>query len=212
MNWLDEINEKTWVIGDTHFKHANINQYEPTRLEAIIESGFSDPDEFFIDNCNSIVSNKNLVLYVGDFSVKSGLDTLDRLNGRIILLLGNHDMPMLNKFRDNENKNTGKLMIIIGINSSQDFEPKGVSTLIRTINGKKIMFSHYPLITEDKYMKGKALETKQAITDVFHREQCELNIHGHVHSNDEDTDKEKEMNVSLERIEFKPVSLKELLG
>jgi len=211
MNWLDEINENTWIIGDTHFKHANINQYEPTRLEAMSKAGFSDVDEFLVDNWNSTVANNDLVIHLGDFSVKSGLDILDRLNGRIIFLLGNHDMPMLNKLKAYANQNPEKLLVVMGVNNNQVFEPKGISALIHTINGKKIMFSHYPLVTEDKYMKGKALDTKNSMAEVFNNERCQLSIHGHVHSNDQHTDKTTEINVSLERIGFKPIMLKTIL-
>ncbi|WP_084205698.1 metallophosphoesterase family protein [Thiomicrorhabdus chilensis] len=205
MTWLSEVSEETWIVSDTHFKHANINRHEPVRLEEMQKAGFDDPDEFLVSNWNSVVKEGELVIHLGDFSSKKGLDILNRLNGRIILLLGNHDIPMINKLKQFAQDYPEKLYIVIGVDGSDlHCKAEWASALIREFSGKIIMFSHYPLITDDEYMRGKALDTKQAMEEVYRREQCNLNIHGHVHSKDEHTDKSREINVSVERIDFKP--------
>lgn len=208
MSWLTELNENTWIVSDTHFHHFNINKYEPSRLEAMSKAGFDDPDEFLIHQWNSVVKSGDLVLHLGDFSTKKGFEVIHNLNGRIILILGNHDIPMLNKLKQFQTENKDKLEVIYGLMGTQQklINPQGISGLVGGFCGKKIMFSHYPVISEDAYMRGKALRTKQALAEVFQREQCDLNIHGHVHSNDQHTDL-NEINVSIERIGFQPVKM-----
>lgn len=214
MSWQNEIDENTLVISDNHFYHYNINKYEPSRLEAMKKSGFDDPDEFMIAQWNSVVSEDDLVLHLGDLAGKHGLDVLHKLNGRVLLVLGNHDISSINKIKRFIEEFPEKLEVVYGVKDCQPYllKPQWASGLIRELCGKKIMFSHYPLVTEDQYTKGKAAETKRAMTEVFKRENCDLNVHGHVHTKDAKTDKSREINVSVERIDFKPQRLCDLVN
>ena len=112
MSWLTELNENTWIVSDTHFYHFNINKYESSRLEAMSKAGFNDPDDFLIHQWNSIVKPDDLVLHLGDFSTKKGFEVIQNLNGRIILILGNHDIPMLNKFKKFKEEHSNKLEVV----------------------------------------------------------------------------------------------------
>ncbi|WP_051640847.1 metallophosphoesterase family protein [Thiomicrorhabdus sp. Milos-T2] len=212
MSWLEELNENTWIVSDTHFYHFNINKYEPSRLKAMSKAGFNEPDEFLIYQWNSVVKPGDLVLHLGDFSTKKGFDVIQKLNGRIILILGNHDIPMVNKLKKFVEEFPGKLEVVYGVKDCQPWllDPQWSSGLIREMCGFRIMFSHYPLVSDNPYMRGNAKETRDAMAEVFKREACEVNIHGHVHTNDEHTDK-NEINVSIERIGFKPVKIIDLL-
>ena len=215
MSWFNEINKETWLISDTHFYHQNINKYEPSRFVSMKSDWFDDPDEWLIHNWNSTVGEDDLVLHLGDFAFKKATDVLPMLNGRIILVLGNHDMSMVNKFKRFSEELPKKLEVIEGVKYCQTClidKPKGVSGLIREMCGFKIMFSHYPLVTNDGYGKGKAFEAKLAMAEVFQRENCTLNIHGHVHSNDSHLDSSKEVNVSIERMGFKPIKIGTLVN
>lgn len=97
-NFLDDainptnvVKNKIWVVSDTHFCHKNILIYEAANRP------FKDRDEMneaLIQRWNEKVGNTDLVLHLGDFSFgnKSRIKNIvARLNGRIWLLLGNHD-------------------------------------------------------------------------------------------------------------------------
>lgn len=83
--------DKIWVISDTHFCHRRILEYEAENRP------FKDRDEMneaLIQRWNEKVGKEDLVLHLGDFSFGNKhriKDIVARLNGRIWLLLGNHD-------------------------------------------------------------------------------------------------------------------------
>lgn len=80
---------KEWYISDTHFGHANIIDYEGRPFKNAEEM-----DEAIIKNWNSVVSKEDMVFHLGDFSFRNKYDTseiVSRLNGRIVLIKGNHD-------------------------------------------------------------------------------------------------------------------------
>lgn len=78
-----------FVIGDTHFGHANILQYEAAlRPFATIE----EHDEALIERWNSVVRPNDTVWHLGDVLFgKAQFPLLLRLNGHKRLVLGNHD-------------------------------------------------------------------------------------------------------------------------
>ena len=80
-----------WFTSDTHFNHQNILAYEPeTRPFETVE----EMNEVIIKNWNDKVKPDDTIYVLGDFFM--GMldkieDILDRLNGKIILVRGNHD-------------------------------------------------------------------------------------------------------------------------
>lgn len=81
----------TWVTSDSHFNHANIIKYCPeSRPFETIE----EMNETLIERWNSVVKPEDTVIHCGDFfmgQVKKIDEILPRLNGKIILVRGNHD-------------------------------------------------------------------------------------------------------------------------
>lgn len=78
-----------FIISDLHFNHQNIIKYTNRPFDDVFEM-----NETLINNWNSTVSKNDLVLVLGDigFGNKKALEPLiKRLNGYIVLLLGNHD-------------------------------------------------------------------------------------------------------------------------
>ncbi len=80
---------KTFFTGCTHYGHANI-----IKLCNRPYSSVEEMDEVLVENHNKIVKKDDIVYHHGDFSYKSRQDNTDilkRLNGKIILIQGNHD-------------------------------------------------------------------------------------------------------------------------
>jgi calcineurin-like phosphoesterase family protein len=90
---LKELNQKLEkmssirVCADTHFGHNNMATHR----------GFHDSfyhDEQIVDNWNSIVNKRDTTYLLGDVTMekRTNYDILSRLNGNIVVVLGNHDM------------------------------------------------------------------------------------------------------------------------
>lgn len=81
----------TFFIGDTHFGHKGIINFETTKsfrpFSTIVEH-----DEEFVRHWNSVVKKGDLVWHLGDFCFGSRhIAMAGRLNGRKKLVMGNHD-------------------------------------------------------------------------------------------------------------------------
>jgi len=82
--------ENTFFTADTHLRHKNILRYQPNRKY----SDINEMNEALIRNWNSIVPECATVIHHGDFAFASKTkikEYRERLNGRIIITLGNHD-------------------------------------------------------------------------------------------------------------------------
>ena len=81
---------RRFIIADTHFGHKNIIQYENRPFEDV-----EIMDKSLIKNWNSVVGKDDLVYMLGDFTLSRRkviiTDLVKRLNGRKILVMGNHD-------------------------------------------------------------------------------------------------------------------------
>lgn len=77
-----------FVIGCTHFGHANIIKLSDRPFSSI-----EDMDEKMIAAWNETVRPKDRVIHLGDFAYKAKdpYAYLNRLNGEIIRVQGNHD-------------------------------------------------------------------------------------------------------------------------
>ena len=89
-------------------------------------------DLFFANpstNWNSTVGKDDIVFHLGDFAMGGSAEwsrLLERLNGRIYLILGNHDMKTIGK-------------------GFSRFEHVAMQMLIN-IGGQKIYLNHYPFL------------------------------------------------------------------
>ena len=82
-----------WFTSDLHFNHLNILKYEPNSrpFETVDEM-----NEVLIKNWNDRVKSEDTVFVLGDLSMggwEDGGACIRRLNGKIILVRGNHDTP-----------------------------------------------------------------------------------------------------------------------
>lgn len=91
---------KTWVAADHHFNHANILNFKredgtPLRPFKSIE----EHDEEIIRQHNNLVDNEDRVYLLGDFCMhRRAIHFASRLNGRLVLVKGNHDIFKLKEY------------------------------------------------------------------------------------------------------------------
>ncbi len=91
-----------WIISDTHFGHKNIIRftkpdgspirpgYTPAPTRAFVRfRDIEHHDECLIDEWNKAVGPNHRVYMLGDFG--RPLELCSRLNGKKVLILGNHD-------------------------------------------------------------------------------------------------------------------------
>lgn len=76
------------VIADLHFGHANM-----AKRRGFLSA--DDHDEYIIKQWNSVVNKRDLTYILGDITMESSKSypLLDKLNGRKIVVGGNHDKP-----------------------------------------------------------------------------------------------------------------------
>ena len=81
---------KVYFTSDTHFYHSNIIGFCKRPFKNV-----EDMNETLIENWNRIVSQDDIVFHLGDFCLEGSHEwtkILNRLNGKIYLILGNHDL------------------------------------------------------------------------------------------------------------------------
>ena len=117
--------DKIWFTADSHIGHRNIIKY--------CQRPFMDVEEMnetLISNWNKVVGKNDYVFHLGDFSVGGAAEwtsLLDCLNGRIFLVLGNHDM---------NNVDQGFM---------RRFEDVAMQMLI-TVGKQRVYLNHYPFL------------------------------------------------------------------
>lgn len=79
----------TFVCADLHFFHKNIIRYENRPF-----SDVEDMNRQLIQNWNRVVKKEDIVYVLGDVSfagTKATREIVTQLNGRKMLIMGNHD-------------------------------------------------------------------------------------------------------------------------
>lgn len=88
--------DKLFMTSDSHFSHFNICKYCHRPF-----TSRSEMDQTLIKNWNEVVPEDGIVVHCGDFMLPHNEDIkeynkyLYQLNGRILLLRGNHDRASL---------------------------------------------------------------------------------------------------------------------
>lgn len=112
---------KIFIISDLHLGHANIIKLANRPFKTVEEM-----DNKIISNWNKVVGKDDLVYVLGDFCFKGkNADYyLNKLNGKIFLIKGNHDIFI-------------KHDKIIGIRDYYELK----------YNGTKYILFHYPILS-----------------------------------------------------------------
>ena len=82
--------EHTFFTSDTHFNHANIIRFCNRPFKDVEQM-----NDVMITNWNNAISKDDTVFHLGDFCLGGAAEwtkILDRLNGKIYLIMGNHDL------------------------------------------------------------------------------------------------------------------------
>lgn len=144
-----------WVISDTHFGHQNIITWGDSGRPEF--STIEEMNETIIENWNKSVKSNDYVYHLGDvfFGPKEWFENnWFRLNGKISLILGNHDDT---RYLSGKHPVTGQWFF------------RKVETGTKQMANMGIMLSHFP-IHKASLWNPKANKRL-------------LNVHGHVHRN-----------------------------
>lgn len=178
--------KEIFVTSDHHYYHENIIDF--------CDRPFNDVSEMNTEmtkRWNAIVSEDDIVFHLGDFAkgLKDAIYYLDKLNGKVLFLRGNHDKWTegggLNG-RDNE------------IQSFDDFNVEIMDSVVEVTfkNNmfpftRKIVLCHYPL----RGWGGKSHYTGH--------------LHGHCHGNLNTND--RMIDVGVDNFDFYPQKLSKLI-
>jgi calcineurin-like phosphoesterase family protein len=210
---LDSIDKNTWIISDTHFGHKTILEFEPSRDTKMKLDGFTDHTEWLIHNWNKTVSSDDLVLHLGDFAFNNIQEIAPKLNGRKILILGNHDRSGTQTYNDFEFVLRGMYLESNNKYFHSESNDALFSCLVKKFNGINILFSHYPCTIEEYRFTNEKINPRiDELISIYEGFGCYINVHGHTHSNNyESNGLVNFKNVSFENIGFKPIRIKDLL-
>ena len=192
---------KLFLISDTHFCHINCLKYESKRM-IYKDKGFSSFEDMIIHNWNSVVSDDDVVIHLGDVFLSVGrylsenniemnrkdymMKLMSELKGEKYLVLGNHDNRFTNSFFKR-----------IGFEDVYDF----------LILDDTYLLTHYPLVKHDYQSKNEKLWIDE-LEKVVNRNNVEYVIHGHTHS--KNVGLKNHFNVSVENIDFTPIEFEKV--
>ena len=175
---VDKINEKEprmFFTSDTHFGQIRIFEFSKRPFKNVKEM-----EETIVRNWNKLVSKNDTIYHLGDFG---DLQTIYKLNGNIILVLGNYEIKELETNFDNNFEKFKQYLISIGF---KDVIKNGISIDL-------------PELQEKVYLTHKPLDCKKEMFNLF----------GHIHN----LAKVKRfgLNVGTDCNNFNPVSINEIL-
>jgi len=153
---------KIFASSDHHFYHKNIIKYAERPFDFEDDNCVIDNAKLMIERHNSVVSTKDISLFVGDLS--AGLrgredhfqQLLKLLNGRKILVRGNHDHQ-----------------------PDQFYLDAGFIDVVDYIYAKPYFINHYPCY-ESRWTKG----LEKAMMSNLKGKEIKTIIHGHIHNKD----------------------------
>lgn len=182
-------NQKVFFTSDTHFQHKNIINYcSRPWMSGVDELGNAcatdedviKMDEDLINKWNSTVSDNDIVYHLGDFALGNRENIAkirSKLNGKIHLVLGNHDFFHMNSK--------------YGCKDVVDFFYKAG---FDKVYDKPILFENYFVLSHEPMM---FLNSNCPF----------VNVYGHVHDSTAFTTFSKNSCcVCVERHDYKPIS------
>ena len=117
--------QNIFFTSDTHFWHENIIKFSNRPFSSIEEM-----NDTIINNWNSVVKENDIVFHLGDFCFCGSdkfKELIEKLNGKIYLILGNHDLKTIKQWHATKFEGVYQQMCI-------------------KIDGKKIYLNHFPFL------------------------------------------------------------------
>ena len=177
---------KVFVISDQHFDHKNIINHTRADLFGSKEDSLNEMNKHIISKHNEVVGEDDIVIILGDFSFKTGIERLKelttRLNGHKFLVMGNHDTI-----------DKPDLYLRAG------FEDIFLSPV--KFNGD--YYSHYPLNASIDSGERPDTILYKFLCEEFKNADSGINFHGHQHTLVNNGEREK--NVSCEQVDYRPI-------
>ena len=194
-----------FLTADTHFSHSKL--VEQRGFKSIKEH-----DETLINNWNSVVRPQDTVIHCGDFVLGAGmqskevcLDLFNKLNGRIVLLWGNHLAGVKSIYRE---------CIKTQFNLDENYEVYPVTW------NDKVTFVGNSILTHIKVPNVEKINNKQENYFVYfshyaHRIwiDCQKGVtsaSGHSHGSDKESNKDYldscRLDVGVDNFNFTPIS------
>ena len=156
-----------WVTSDQHFQHKNILKYcsESRPFDSVEEM-----NNTLINNWNSVVQSNDVVYVLGDICMgqtEFASDFIKRLNGKIILVIGNHDT-------DKKIEHYEQCSNVIDV----------IPYEILYHNGTFYVMNHFPMEGDYRDQHLKERYQWQDCMDFFqeNKDDC-IWLYGHVHDN-----------------------------
>lgn len=176
--------KRNWFVSDTHFGHSNILNFKnydgsPVRTFKDVD----EMDEHMVSQWNSVVGEFDRVYHLGDVAInKKHLGILERLNGKKVLIKGNHDIFPLKEY----------LPYFEDIRAYKVFPKHG------------IVCSHIPVHTDCMYRWKLNVHGHLHCNNVQgYVEEFDIN--------QDPWDDPQYLNVSVEQINYTPIELGEIL-
>ncbi len=127
---IDTSITKIWFTSDTHFGHQNILKFCERPFVSIEEM-----DNTIIERWNLKVGKDDIVFHLGDFAFapnKRWQELISLLNGKIYLILGNHDITRWP-----------------GTYTMQLFDRVENQMMLKIDNKYKVYLNHFPFLCYD---------------------------------------------------------------
>jgi len=182
---INSVNKNTLITSDTHLGHKNILRYCKDRKNFLKNKSH---EEVILEKVWE--NNKGrTILVLGDFNFKGSSKYKEVISQTdSILIPGNHD-----KYKASHYINSGGFKEVIeGVKVVTSTETKHIkdlpflaNALILDIEGKRVLFSHFPLFHDCHIDKTKDFyKAIQALEELYILYSCDLNVHGHTHAKD----------------------------
>lgn len=169
-------------------------------------------DKMITEKWNSVVNKNDTVLHLGDFAFRNIKENTENLNGKKILLRGNHDRKNEGHYINCGWKEVIETIILNMNGVMFRMAPnlgKAWCGFLTSINGVNILLSHFPIYNSNDWDLRKYGHVTKTLESVYSGFGGNVNIHGHVHSLS--SVYKNAINVSIEHIDFYPKKINILL-
>lgn len=183
---IDKDPESIWFWADPHFGHTNIIGYSNRPFKDVAHM-----DQALIDNYNALVSNDDMVFWLGDIGWYKWdkLKTyVSRCKGKKFLIRGNHDKAKYSEYLELFKEVHEQILLKVGKNS--------------------IILNHYPMLVWEKSIHGSMQLHGHTHQSSKFTEHLAIGLNNKIYT----TYNHNRICVGVEAWDYKPVNLATLLS